>query len=90
MKHSPRHKWQTRWKIDGQTVTHETGLTVKLIDGLKITIDEDRVREDLAVQHGHNAQAMVNRLLREADQLLLDGQSAKLRGAATPHPGNSN
>lgn len=84
MKTSPRHKWQTRWKIDGQTVTHETGLTVSLVDGLKITVDEDRVRKDLAVKHGHNAQAMVNRLLREADQLLTEGLGAKLRGSDAP------
>ena len=67
-KPSPRHLWQTRWTVDRQagTVHHECGLTVHMGGAGPRALNDQQVLQALAPKHGHNAVAMVQRMLREA------------------------
>lgn len=67
---SKHYRWQTRWQLADGLATHETGLRVRLAAGRPLAQNADEVHSALAPKHGHNAAAMVQRLLREAAQLL--------------------
>lgn len=67
---SKHYRWQTRWQIAAGLATHETGLRVRLADGRPAPENADEVRAALTPKHGHNAAAMIERLLREAAELL--------------------
>lgn len=73
---STRHiRWQARWRVDTRTglAVHETGLRVRLSDGVGAAENAEEVAASLVPQHGaHNAPAMVQRLVREGAQLLVD------------------
>lgn len=74
---SKHYKWQQRWRIDAgaQTAHHESGLLVRFsvppgTDGARgLANNEHQVIETLQPKHGHNAAAMVQRMLREAAEL---------------------
>lgn len=75
--------WQTRWDIDqvGNLAVHDSGLRVQLQDGCGVAENAAEVIESLAAKHGaHNAQAMVQRLVREGAQLIIDPYSRGWRG----------
>lgn len=77
------HRWQARWQIDqgGGLATHDTGLRVRLQDGLGVPENAEEVALALAPKHGaHNAPLMVQRLVREGAQLLVDPYSRGWRG----------
>ena len=93
---SKHHGWQKRWAIDqaAGTFTHACGLQVQF-DGP----DDTRGRADnaaqlqaaLAVKNGHNAAAMVARMLREAADLRRHGTAARINTTShTPSPRTSN
>lgn len=67
---SKHYRWQTRWRVAGGLATHETGLQVQLVHGQPHAANAQAVQAALAPKHGHNAAAMVQRLLREARTLL--------------------
>ena len=75
--------WQTAWDIDqiqGLAI-HDSGLRVRLVDGLGIAESADDLVLALTAQHGaHNASSMVSRLVREGEQLLIDPNSRGWRG----------
>lgn len=94
MNNSRHHRWQTRWLVDHSTdtYTHETGLVVKFYGRQDITGRADNAAEvqaQLAVKNGHNAAAMVARMMREAAQLHAKGAAARLN-KSTPAPRTSN
>lgn len=81
--------WQDRWHIDQAdgTATHETGLRVKLSDGVGVATNAAEVEGTLVPKHGaHNACAMVARLTREGAQMLMDPYSRGWRGAESKKP----
>jgi hypothetical protein len=71
------YKWQHRWCIDAaaQTAHHDTGLLVRFsvppgtIGARGLANNECQVIKSLEPKHGHNAAAMVQRLLREAREI---------------------
>ena len=68
-------QWKTRWTVDENDglATHDSGLRVRLQDGLGVAQNPDEVAQALAPLHGtHNAPAMVQRLVREGVQMLID------------------
>ena len=70
-----RMQWKTRWNVDEAhgLATHDSGLRVRLQDGLGVAENADAVALALTPQHGpHNAPAMVQRLVREGAQMLID------------------
>jgi hypothetical protein len=71
-------QWQARWEInqaDGVAI-HDSGLRVRLQDGLGKAENSVEVIESFIPKHGsHNAPAMVQRLVREGAQLLVDPYS---------------
>lgn len=69
---SKHYKWQARWRVDQSAgvATHESGLVVRMAGGQAVADNADQVREALAVKNGHNAAAMVARMLREAAALI--------------------
>jgi len=72
---SKRTRWQSRWDIDPvqRIATHETGLRVRVEDGVGVAENGMEVEQSLIPMHGaHNAPAMVQRLVREGAQLLID------------------
>lgn len=80
---SRHHGWQKRWSIDqaAGTLTHECGLQVRFIgpnDMQGMAINYREVIQALAVKNGHNASAMVARMLREASELRQHGQAARI------------
>lgn len=87
---SKHHGWQRRWAIDqaAGTYRHECGLQVRYIghnDMQGAAINAREVTQALAVKNGHNAEAMVARMLREASELRQHGQAARINTkAATP------
>ncbi len=75
--------WQAKWQIDQfkNLATHDTGLRVRLTNGLGAAENSTEVVESLVAAHGdHNAKAMVHRLAREGEQLLIDPNSRGWRG----------
>ncbi len=75
--------WQSRWQIDQAqgVATHDSGLRVRLLDGQGAAENADGVVAALGELHGaHNAQAMVQRLVREGAALLVDPFSRGWRG----------
>jgi hypothetical protein len=76
-KHSPRYRWQTRWTIDAaeHQARHESGLIVEFDRAPGLPLPHGRasngpaIEAALAEKHGHNAPAMVQRMVREARQL---------------------
>lgn len=75
MKHSRHYKWQTRWHIDRAVgiATHDTGAVVRIVDGRPIAQDPANIIAGLAVKNGHNASAMLERMLREVARLWSEG-----------------
>ncbi len=76
--------WQARWQVDQKdnVAVHDTGLRVRLKDGLGAAENADEVVQSFAPVHGrHNAPAMVQRLVREGTQLLIDPNSRGWRSA---------
>jgi len=83
------HNWQDRWQVDRAqgTATHETGLRVKLTDGVGVAINPAEIQAVLVPTHGeHNAPAMVARLTREGAQMLIDPYARGWRGAEGKKP----
>ncbi len=71
-------QWQSRWQIDEVlgVATHDSGLRVRLQDGQGAAENADGIVAALEQVHGaHNAQAMVQRLIREGAALLIDPYS---------------
>lgn len=80
------HLWQARWQLDALagTAVHDSGLQVRLLDGVGVADNAEPIVQDLATAHGpHNAAAMVQRLVREGAQLLIDPHSRGWRGASS-------
>lgn len=80
---SKHARWQTRWQIDqaAGVALHDTGLRVRLADGLGAADNAEEIAAALKPLHGsHNAPAMVQRLVREGAQLLVDPYSRGWRG----------
>jgi hypothetical protein len=72
---SKHHGWQARWEVDqwATLATHETGLRVRLQDGVGVSDNAEEIALALVPAHGaHNAPAMVQRLVREGAQMLID------------------
>lgn len=72
---SKHYLWQKRWRLDlaAGTAVHDTGLQVRLVHtdrgpGAE-ALNADATVQALAPKHGHNAPAMIQRMLREARQL---------------------
>lgn len=82
--------WQKRWTIDqaADTYVHECGLLVQFHgadDTQGRANNADQVQAALAVKNGHNAAAMIARMLREAAELRQHGTAARINTkAATP------
>lgn len=75
--------WQANWQIDllEGIASHDNGLRVRLADGQGVAENAPAVIESLEPMHGaHNASAMVGRLIREGEQLLIDPNSRGWRG----------
>ena len=75
--------WQSKWQTDEfeDVLTHDTGLKVRLNNGVGSAENPEEVIETLEQIHGaHNARAMVQRLVREGEQLLIDPNSRGWRG----------
>jgi len=75
--------WQARWDTDETEglAVHDTGLRVRLEDGVGVAENADEVIASFVPKHGaHNAPAMVQRLVREGAQLLIDPFSRGWRG----------
>jgi len=82
---SKRAHWQSRWDIDPRQnlATHETGLRVRVQEGLGVAENANEVAQSLVPEHGaHNAPAMVQRLTREGAQLLIDPYTRGWRSQA--------
>ena len=70
--HSKRYRWQTRWVLDraASRATHVDGLIVSFApDGCARAINAAAIGAELAPRHGHNVDAMLRRLVREAASL---------------------
>jgi hypothetical protein len=75
--------WQAKWQIDQLEglALHDTGLRVRLNNGIGAAENAAEVAQAIEPQHGaHNASAMVQRLVREGEQLLIDPNSRGWRG----------
>ena len=75
--------WQAKWQIDqlGGVATHDSGLRVRLNDGVGVGENMAEIAKTMESLHGaHNAAAMVQRLVREGEQLLIDPNSRGWRG----------
>lgn len=80
---SKNARWQARWRIDTAAglATHDSGLRVRLHDGVGVAENAQEVAQALASLHGpHNAPLMVQRLVREGAQLLVDPHARGWRG----------
>lgn len=80
---SKNARWQARWQIDTAAglATHDSGLRVRLHDGVGVAENAQEVAQALVPQHGpHNAPLMVQRLVREGAQLLVDPHARGWRG----------
>jgi hypothetical protein len=68
---SKHYGWQRRWAIDRAAGTgrHECGLAVRYSAGRIVADNQAATIAELSVKHGHNAAAMVARMLREAEAL---------------------
>ena len=77
---SKHYRWQTRWTIDvaAREARHECGLVVRFsaipaggscVAHSAQALNAEPVRAALAEKHGHNATAMIERMLREALEL---------------------
>jgi hypothetical protein len=74
---SKHYLWQKRWTIDAEAreARHESGLIVRFLSRpghLPTAIGEvnrAEIQAALEPKHGHNAAAMIARMLREAAQL---------------------
>jgi hypothetical protein len=83
---SNRTRWQSRWDVDPvqHVATHESGLMVRVEDGVGKADNAMEVEHTLVPMHGvHNAPAMVQRLIREGAQLLIDPFARGWRGQTT-------
>lgn len=81
---SRHHGWQKRWAIDqaAGTYVHECGLLVQFHgpdDSRGRANNATQVQAALAVKNGHNAAAMITRMLREAAELHKHGKAARLK-----------
>lgn len=82
--------WQKRWAIDqaADTYVHECGLLVQFHgpdDTRGRANNAAQVQAALAVKNGHNAAAMITRMLREAAELRQHGAEARINTkGATP------
>ncbi len=79
------HNWQDRWQVDRAdgTATHESGLRVRLNDGVGVALNAADIEAEFAPLHGkHNAPAMVARLAREGAQMLIDPYARGWRSAS--------
>ena len=75
--------WQANWQIDQLEglAKHDSGLNVRMNMGRGIAENLPEVVQALEQKHGtHNASAMVQRLVREGEQLLIDPNSRGWRG----------
>ena len=89
MGNSKHHLWQKRWHLDTETgaAKHETGLVCRWVPGSALarkadTLDvqgADDVAAALAIKNGHNARAMVARLIAEGQAVLAAGSTFKAR-----------
>jgi hypothetical protein len=81
---SSKHSlWQAKWQIDQLEgiATHDTGLKVRLDKGIGVADNAAETVQVIEPTHGaHNAAAMVQRLVREGEQLLIDPNSRGWRG----------
>ena len=85
---SKHYRWQTRWAVDkaAGTARHECGLVVRVSGpGVPAAADNaPKILAALAVKHGgHNAPRMLERMLREAAELIA---SDRPRDARMPPP----
>jgi hypothetical protein len=77
------HRWQERWDLNQQDglAVHDSGLRVRLHEGVGLADNAAEVEHSLLAQHGaHNAPAMVRRLTREGAQMLIDPGARGWRG----------
>ena len=75
--------WQANWQIDPHEglATHDNGLRVRLNSGRGVAENAADIAQTFELRHGvHNASAMVQRLVREGEQLLIDPTSRGWRG----------
>jgi hypothetical protein len=75
--------WQARWLLGEAPglAVHDGGLRVRLLDGVGVAENAADIELALAPAHGgHNATAMVRRLVREGAQLLIDPHARGWRG----------
>ncbi len=80
---SKHHHWQERWDLnqDDGLAVHDSGLRVRLHEGIGVADNAGEVEQALVPQHGaHNAPAMVSRLIREGAQMLIDPTARGWRG----------
>ena len=86
-KHSRHFQWQLRWTVDHAKgiYMHECGLLVRFMgdaDTRGQALNAQATQEELAVKNGHNAAAMIQRMLREAAELHKFGSAARLNTKA--------
>ena len=75
--------WQAAWILDlnDGLATHDSGLRVRMTSGQGLGENATEMVEAFTPAHGaHNAKAMVQRLIREGEQLLIDPNSRGWRG----------
>lgn len=87
---SKHHLWQRRWTIDAAagTYLHECGLLVRFAgpgDPTGRANNSAQVLQTLAIKNGHNAAAMLARMMREAAQLHAHGAAARIN-STSQHP----
>ena len=71
---SKHYRWQTRWRIEGRRAIHESGLVVEFDSDpgtrqIGIPANARKIESALRERHGHNARAMILRLVKEAERL---------------------
>ena len=86
---SRHHGWQRRWTTDAAagTLTHECGLIVRFTgqhDARGLAANAAEIQAALAVKNGHNAEAMVARMLREAAEIHVHGAAARINTKVLP------
>lgn len=87
---SKHYGWQKRWTVNhaAGSARHEHGLVVlQDMAGRRQVIGAETVAESLRPKHGHNADAMVQRLIKEAGILLGGGHPAGGRAMNAADPG---